>query len=117
MATGDPADGPFDVQDLEHQLQPRAAQVGDLLQQPGRHRPARLQGIQDGTDVVAGWEGGGGEPFPDGAVLGPAQQHHLGPVQGAAGPADLLVVGDWGVRRLEMDHKGQVGLVKAHTQR
>jgi hypothetical protein len=35
-ALGDPADRTFDVQDLEHQLEPRAAQVGDLLQQPGR---------------------------------------------------------------------------------
>ena len=32
QAPSDPADRAFDVQDLEHQLEPRAAQVGDLLQ-------------------------------------------------------------------------------------
>ena len=33
-----------------------------------------------------------------------------------AGPADLLVVGNDGIRRLVMDDKAQVGLVVAHAQ-
>ena len=80
-------------------------------------RPRRRQRVQDRADLVLGREALGAEPVPDGPVLRPGQQHHLGPLHAAAGPPHLLVVGHRRVRRADVDDEGQVGLVEAHAQR
>jgi hypothetical protein len=58
-----------------------------------------------------------GEVPPDRLVLGARQQHDLGPLDAAAGAPDLLVVGDGGLRRPEVDDEPEVGLVEAHAER
>ena len=50
-------------------------------------------------------------------VLHAAQQDGHAAVEGAARPTDLLVVGDGGARRLEVDDEAEVGLVVAHPER
>ena len=49
-------------------------------------------------------------------LLTAGQQHHLGVVDAAPGPADLLVVGDRRLRRAEVHHEAEVGLVEPHAQ-
>jgi hypothetical protein len=50
------------------------------------------------------------------AVLSAAQEHDLGALDGAAGAADLLIVGDDRSGRLVVDDEAEVGLVVAHPQ-
>jgi hypothetical protein len=57
------------------------------------------------------------EEVLDAAVLGAAQQDHLGVLDAAAGAADLLVVGDDRAGRLVVHDELQVRLVVAHPQR
>lgn len=61
-------------------------------------------------------EGEGAEVVPDRAVLGAGDQNHVGSLGGAAGAADLLVVGDRGSRGTDMDDESEVGFVEAHTE-
>ena len=44
------------------------------------------------------------------------QQDHLGPGHSPPGAADLLVVGDRRLRRAQVHHEAQVGLVETHAQ-
>ena len=99
-ATAYPAHGAVDVKDLEHGLQPGAPQRGHCLQHRRRHRPGPrlpllVQSGQDRTNLVLGREALGAEPLPDGAVLVPRQQDHLGPLHATTGAPHLLVVAHW----------------------
>ena len=57
------------------------------------------------------------EVAPDRLVLAARQQQHVGPLDGPAGPPDLLVVGDRRLRRADVDDEAEVGLVEAHAER
>ena len=59
----------------------------------------------------------GDEEVLDVGVLDAAQQDGDAAVEGAARAADLLVVGDGGARRLEVDDEAEVGLVVTHPER
>ena len=57
------------------------------------------------------------EEVLDPAILGTAQEHDLGAVDGAPRAADLLVVGDHRARRLVVHDEAEVRLVVAHPER
>ena len=56
------------------------------------------------------------EPVLDLFVLLPAQQDPAAGLEGTAGAADLLVVGDGRAGRLEVDDEAEVGFVVAHAE-
>ena len=107
-----------DVEHLEQQLEPGAAHVDHGLEGRGRQRPAgRRERVEHRGGLLLARHRRGGEVAPDVAVLGPGQQQHVGALGGAAGAADLLVVGDGRRRRAEVHDEPEVGLVEAHAER
>ncbi len=116
-ATPDPANGAVDVEHLEQQLELVAAQLHPRLERGrGQRAVAGAEHVQHPADALRSGEGHGGEPRPDGLVLIAGQQQHVGVLHGAAGAADLLVVGDRRVRRAEVDDEAEVGLVEPHAE-
>ena len=82
-----------------------------------RGEPVGLgEGRQHRVDVIGVGEGGADEVVLDLRVLGAGEQHPVGPVDGPAGPAHLLVVGDGRPGRLEVDDEVDVRVVVAHAE-
>ncbi len=109
---------PVDVEHLEHGLEPAPGQVDAGLQRGDGQRPARLgERGERRPDLVLGRKRERGEVRPDVPVLAAGQQDHRRFGHGPAGPADLLVVSDRGLRGTEVHHEPQVGLVEPHAQR
>src|SRR5205085_1694960 len=95
--------GTVDVEYLEHQLQPAPAQLGPGLQRGRRQWTAGLlQRADNAAHLELRRERERREVPPDRRVLRTRQQQHVGLRHSAAGPADLLVVGDRRVRRTEV---------------
>ena len=114
-----PAQRALDVEDLQHRLQPAAADV-DHAQQLLRAAAGVSGGgkvLEHRGDPLARRERLLDEEVLDPPVLDAAQQDHVGVIDAATGAADLLVVGHHGTRGLVMDDEGEVGLVVAHPQR
>src|SRR5690606_28169745 len=113
----DAADRAVHVEDLEHHLEAGPAEVDQRFERAGGQRAARgLQHVEGVADDRLRREREAGEVRPDLAVLPAGQQDHLGAVDAAAGAADLLVVGDRGLRRAHVDDEAEVGLVEAHAE-
>ena len=104
------------VEHLQHRLDPPLAEVDDAHQLVGG-RAAVLQRFEHRVDALLRRERLLDEEVLDPAVLGAAQQHHVGAVDRAPRAADLLVVGDDRSGRLVVHDEAEVGLVVAHAQR
>ena len=76
-----------------------------------------FQGVNHLLDFARGRECAADEKVRDFKILGPAQQYPVSGVQTAPGAAYLLIVMNDRLRRLVMNDKRQVRLVKAHSQR
>ena len=90
----------------------RASSAGTLI-----GAPSCTSASSTGLDVALLGDGGGGEVLPDALVGLGREQHRLGALDGPAGAADLLVVGDGRVGRAEVHAEAEVGLVVAHAER
>ncbi len=107
-----------DVQHLEHRLQTRAPEIDHGLQRREGDRPLRTcQHVQGPPHLLLGREGDRREVLPDRLVLLAGQQQHLGVLDTAPGPADLLVVGDGGGGRAQVHDEAEVRFVEPHAQR
>ena len=109
-------DRALDVEHLQHRVDAALAEV-HLGHQLLRRRAAVGEPRQHAVDELAARERLLDEEVLDPAVLAAAQQHHLGVLDGAAGAADLLVVGDDAAGRLVVDDEAEVRLVVAHAER
>ena len=112
----DPLGGAVGVEHLEQHLQPGARQVDPRLDRRRGQRCLRQHGERLPHERL-GRERERGEVRPDVAVLVAGQQHHLGPLDRTARPADLLVVRHRRGGRAEVHDEPEIGLVEPHAER
>ncbi len=113
------AHGPFNIENFQHGLDPAHAKVDRRHELPGRapRLPGPLELVEHRHRPFARGKRLLDEEVLDAAVLLTAQEHDIGVLDGAAGAADLLVVGDDRARSLVVHDERQIGLVIPHAKR
>jgi hypothetical protein len=96
---------------------PAPGQAGGLAQAGvvGRVVAVR-QGPGHRPELAGSDPGAAGEEAAQPQVPGPVEQHGVGRLAVAAGPAQLLVVGVEGVGGVGVEHEADVGLVDPHAE-
>ena len=112
-----PLYGAVDVEHLEQQFERRAAQVDAGFERRGGQGGTGLgECIQHRFGLVLARHRRGCEVLPDVFVFDAGQQQHVGVLGGAAGTANLLVVGNGGGGRSEVQNEAEVRFVEAHAE-
>jgi len=106
----------FHAEVLQHLLDLAFRQVHLCLQLPDGEPVALFKRRQDVVHARFVWEGGGPEKLVNVLVLATCHHQPQSPVDRPAGPADLLVIGYDGTRRLVVNHETKVRFVVTHAQ-